>query len=205
MYTTVNFVKSLGGLGTTDFLAKMVGIADEYINSETKDDFSGLEEGEAKVFDGEDLSYVLVYPRLTNLSKLEYLSNYSTNDWSEYDLSSGLYTYGKGWVLVNSDWTQPFRSWINKRKGRVVFPKGSQNIRVTGNWGWSAVPKQIELVSATIAKELSTKFVTELSSERLGNYSYNNMTKKINQTVESLSIENLLIDFKLHKILGVLA
>lgn len=205
MYTSIDFVKSLGGLGADGFLVKMIEIADEYINSETKDDFSQLEEGVAKVFDGDDRPIVLVYPRLVSLSKLEYLSNYSTDTWSEYDLDSGLYTYGKGWVTVDSDWTQPYRAWrLTRKKGRTVFPKGLQNIKVTGNWGWSAVPKLIELVSATIAKELSSKFVTELSSERLGDYSYNNVVKQVNKTVESLSIENVLMDFKLHKMMGVM-
>lgn len=205
MYTTVDFVQSLGGSGEIEFIAKMIEVADEYINSETQDNFSQLEEDEAKIFDGRDLPHVLVRPRLVFMTKLEYLSDYETNTWTEYDLSTGIYSFGKGWVLVDSSWSQPYRSWIKKTsKPRVVFPKGFQNIRVTGNWGWASVPKQIDLVSATLARELSSKFVTELSSERLGDYSYNNLSKQVQKTVEGLSIENILLDFKLHKIVGVL-
>lgn len=202
MYSDVTLVKSLGGVGGNDVLALLISSADEYINSETLDDFSELQNGVAKVFDGSGSSIVLTNPKLSALSKLEYLSDYKNDVWSECDLSSGIFTFGKGWVIVDSGWTQSYRTWFVGKTGRTVFPKGLQNIRVTGDWGWNSVPAQIRLASATLAAQLSVKVSSELSSERLGDYSYTKRAKDLLKSVESLSIQGIIDEFRLHKLVG---
>lgn len=189
-------VEDVKGTGDKELAIK---VAEAVINKETGDDFSKKEEDTSKLFGGDGTLQVLVSPRLVKLIKLEVKAN---SEWEEYELD-GL-RWGPGYVMRNSQWRQPYRRWRRTlaadcfQLGRFVFPAGTENIKITADWGWESVPDAIRQAAAFIASYIlvSNKNIT---SERLGDYSVSYGGKNnVN------FVDELIGRYRLHKIIGIL-
>lgn len=180
--------------------ALAIKVAEGIVNKETGDNFSRKDVNVVKLFDGDGTLQVLVTPYLINLTKVEV--KIDSDSWEEY-LLDGL-RWGPGYVMIDSEWRQPYRRWRRTlasecyQLGRSVFPRGTKNIKLTGDWGWESVPDVIRQATAFIASNLLASNKIE-TSERLGDYSVNYGSKSSRELVTKL-VEY----YRLHKIIGVL-
>jgi len=121
-----------------------------------------------KLYDGDGTKELLI-DDLISLTKIEILDedgdvDYTIDDSNEY-------------YLYPANETPKTRIVLNSSNAPVaVFPKGHQNIKVTGSFGYaSSVPKDIELVAtklvAGIIEEKQIDIAGEIKSEKLGEYS----------------------------------
>jgi len=149
-----------------------------FIKNHCKQEFDNPEEaGTTKYFNGNDSDVLDLYPRctavtavvdstydFTSLVNLKYDNNYSY-------LEADYPVYGYGARYRVRDRLDP---------DKKMFMLGSNNIQVTGTWGWDAIPEDIinackEIVERLILKRLDIRqWLTPFKSERTGDgYSYN--------------------------------
>jgi len=148
-----------------------------FIKNHCKQEFDDPEEaGTTKYFNGDDSDVLDLFPRctaitavvdssydFTSLVNLKYGNNHSYLE-GEYPT----YDYGPRFIRRR-----------NEDPTRKLFLLGSENIQVTGTWGWATVPEDIknicmELVERLIMKRLDIRqWMTPFKSERTGDgYSY---------------------------------
>jgi len=140
-----------------------------------KQEFDVKEEGGTKYFNGNDSNVLDLFPRcyaitsvvdessdFTSLVNLKYGNNFSYLE-AEYDVSD----LGPRFRVRTDSFTK-------------MFVLGSNNIQVTGNWGWAFIPDNIinvckQLVERLIIKRLDIReWMTPFKSERTSDgYSYN--------------------------------
>jgi len=149
-----------------------------FIKNHCKQEFDNPEvAGTTKYFNGDDSDVLDLFPRctavtavvdtsydFTSLVNLKYGNNYSY-------LEASYPVYGYGARYRVRDRLDP---------DKKMFMLGSNNIQVTGTWGWSAIPEDIvnackEIVERLIMKRLDIRqWLTPFKSERTGDgYSYN--------------------------------
>ena len=149
-----------------------------FIKNHCKQEFDNPEvAGTTKYFNGDDSDVLDLFPRctavtavvdnsydFTGLVNLKYGNNYSY-------LEASYPVYGYGARYRVRDRLDP---------DKKMFMLGSNNIQVTGTWGWAAIPEDIvnackEIVERLIMKRLDIRqWMTPFKSERTGDgYSYN--------------------------------
>jgi len=149
-----------------------------FIKNYCKQEFDNPEAADTtKYFNGDDSDVLDLYPRctavtavvdssydFTGLVNLKYGNNYSY-------LEASYPVYGYGARYRVRDRLDP---------DKKMFMLGSNNIQVTGTWGWAAIPEDIvnackEIVERLIMKRLDIRqWLTPFKSERTGDgYSYN--------------------------------
>ncbi len=146
-----------------------------FIKIHCKQEFDKKEEGVSKYFNGNDGDILDLYPRcyavtavadssytLTDLINLKYGNNFSYLE-AEYEIT---------------DLGARYR--VRSGSFEKMFVLGSNNIKVTGNWGWPAVPDDIknicmDLVARLVIKGLDIReWMSPFQSERTPDgYSYN--------------------------------
>ncbi|MEW6613938.1 MAG: hypothetical protein AB1401_00480 [Thermodesulfobacteriota bacterium] len=139
---------SLTGKSTT-VKNVLMEAATEYVDNATGDKFV-KEDGAAKLFDGMGSEVLKVWPKLRSITKLEVMDD--AGDWEE----------------VSSDEYRIADNWIERTDG--TFPNGIDNVRVTGNWGWTSTPNIIKLVTGRIAAVMLEQ-KGQITSETIGAYS----------------------------------
>lgn len=137
-------------------------------------EFDSNEEDVSKYFNGNDGDILDLYPRcyvmtavvdtsypLTDLVNLKYGNNFSCLE-AEHEIAD----LGERYRVRTGGFDK-------------MFPLGSNNIKVTGNWGWAAIPDDIvnickELVQRLVIKGLDIRqWMTPFQSERTSDgYSY---------------------------------
>ena len=149
-----------------------------FIKNHCKQEFDDPEAaGTTKYFNGNDSDVLDLHPRciavtavvdssydFTSLVNLKYSNNFSKLE-AEYPV------YGYGPRYRVRDRLDP---------DRKMFMLGSNNIEVTGTWGWAAIPEDIinickQIVERLIIKRLDIReWMTPFKSERTSDgYSYN--------------------------------
>lgn len=146
------------------------------IKNHCKQEFDNPEIDKTKYFDGDDSDVLDLFPRctivtavvdnsydFTSLVNLKYSNNFSYLE-AEYP------SYGYG---------PRFRVKSRLDPNKKMFMLGSNNIQVTGTWGWPAIPEDIinickEIVERLIIKRLDIgQWMTPFKSERVSDgYSY---------------------------------
>ena len=161
---------------STESLNARISEAIELIHNKCGQKFDENEVNTTKYFNGNDSNVLTLYPRcyklisvyndgynLTDIVNLKYGNNFSKLE-AIYDV----YDLGPRYRVSN----------IMKEYGKV-FLAGSNNIKVTGDWGWSAIPETIKLVCMMIVEKLMIKrldirqWATPFETERTPDgYSY---------------------------------
>jgi len=149
-----------------------------FIKNHCKQEFDNPEEaGTTKYFNGNDTDLLDLFPRCTAItavvdSSYDFTSLVNLKYSNNFAYLEGEYpTYDAGPRFI--------RSRNNEDPSRKLFLLGSNNIQVTGTWGWAAVPEDIEnacmeIVERLIMKRLDIRqWMTPFKSERVSDgYSY---------------------------------
>ena len=148
-----------------------------FIKNHCKQEFDNPEvAGTTKYFNGNDSDLLDLFPRCTAItavvdSSYDFTSLVNLKYGDNFSYLEGEYpTYDYGPRFIRRRYEDP---------SRKLFLLGSENIQVTGTWGWSAVPEDIknicmEIVERLIMKRLDIRqWMTPFKSERTGDgYSY---------------------------------
>lgn len=138
-----------------------------FIKRHCKQEFDKKETSISKYFNGNDSDTLDLYPRcyaitavvsnsysLTDLVNLKYGNNFSYLE-AEYEIADLGARFG-----------------VRTKGFDRTFPLGSNNIKITGDWGWTDVPADIknickELVERLVIKRLDIRqLLTPFQSER---------------------------------------
>ena len=149
-----------------------------FIKQYCKQEFDSKEEGVAKYFNGNDSESLDLYPRCYAMT-IALDGSYDMTDLVNLK-------YGDNFSYLEA--VYPADSWEFNPRVRIrigedsfikMFPFGSNNIKVTGNWDWSAIPNNIinackEIVQRLVIKNLDIRqWLTPFQSERTPDgYSY---------------------------------
>jgi len=141
-----------------------------FIKNHCKQEFDDPEEaGTTKYFNGDESDVLDLFPRCTAVTAVVD---------SSYDFTSLVnLKYGNNFSYLESDYPvygygPRYRVRDRLDPDRKMFMLGSNNIQVTGNWGWAAIPEDIvnickELVERLIIKRLDIRqWMTPFKSER---------------------------------------
>jgi len=172
-YTNEQRVKDFLGISTlpdpltSDRVSEYIDAVQNWIETYTGRKFE-QESATYKLYDGDGTKELLI-DDLISLDKIEILDedgdvDYTIDDATEY-------------YLYPANETPKTRIVLNVFNAPIsYFPKGHQNVKVTGTFGYaSTVPEDIRLVAtklvAGIIEEKYIKEVGVIKSERLGEYS----------------------------------
>ena len=148
-----------------------------FIKNHCKQEFDDPEEaGTTKYFNGNDTDLLDLFPRCTAItavvdSSYDFTSLVNLKYGDNFSYLEGEYpTYDAGPRFIRRRYEDP---------SRKLFLLGSENIQVTGTWGWATVPEDIknicmEIVERLIMKRLDIRqWMTPFKSERVSDgYSY---------------------------------
>lgn len=148
-----------------------------FIKNHCKQEFDDPEVDETKYFNGDDSDVLDLFPRCTAVTAVVD---------SSYDFTDLVnLKYGNNFSYLEADYPvygygPRYRVRDRLDPDKKMFMLGSNNIQVTGTWGWAAIPEDIinickELVERLIIKRLDIRqFMTPFKSERTSDgYSYN--------------------------------
>lgn len=144
-----------------------------------------------KLYDGNGTRELLIDDLLT-LTKIETLDEDGDVD-DTIDSTNEYYLYP-------ANRTPKYKIRINSFNAPIaVFPRGHQNIKVTGTFGHSVtVPEAIRLVTtklvAAIIRESQTDVTGELGSQRLGEYSVN--LQDVDKIADRLGVKDILDQYR---------
>ena len=149
-----------------------------FIKNHCKQEFDNPEvAGTTKYFNGKDSDLLDLFPRCTAITAVVDSSHDFT---SLVNLKySNNFAYLEGEYPTWDSGPRFIRSRRSDDPGRKLFLLGSENIQVTGTWGWDAVPEDItnacmEIVERLIMKRLDIRqWMTPFKSEKVSDgYSY---------------------------------
>lgn len=162
-------------------------VVKEYI-----DDYCGREfEQESdtdKTYDGDGTKELLIDDLLT-LTKIEILDEDGTVDYT-FDATTEYYLYP-------TNKTPKTRIVINTPNAPIgIFPKGYQNVKITGTFGFATtVPEDIRFAAtklvAAIIQEGNYDIGSEIKSERLGEYSIT--YQDVSKLAERMEVDDILL------------
>jgi len=158
---------------------RAIAFASAWIELQTGDVFED-EPSTAKVFSPkqDDRSLLWVTPRLRSLTSVEVRDD-TASTW-ETLVITGIEVGTKG-------------AYIRHIQG--VFPQGTDTVRITGDWGWTAVPSIIREVCAEVAAMRLNQQIGQVQAERMaagGSVKFN----------DDISLRKLLWKYTLHKFTG---
>lgn len=172
-------------LSFSDQIDDWIASAEQYIDNYCGRTFDDVGE-ETRGYDGDNTRELLV-DDFYSLSKIEI---YDLDGNKEYTVDTNYYAYPSNdstkWRLVLDPTESPY------------FIRGFQNVKVTANWGWQSVPKDIEIAAtklvASVIEEKNREIAGDAQKESIGDYSitYADIADKAN----SLEVENLLDAYK---------
>lgn len=174
-----------------DQINEWIDAVDTYIDNYCNRTFEE-ESATYKLYDGSGTSELLIDDLLT-LTKIEMLDE-------DNDVDETLDSEDEYW-LYPANKTPKNRIRINTANAPIsIFPKGHQNIKVTGKFGQSeSVPEDIRLVAtklvAGIISEKNLDIAGEIKSERLGEYSVT--LQDVEKQANHLGIKEVLDRYRL--------
>ena len=174
-----------------DQIDEWIGAVKAYIDNYCNRTFE-QESVTYKLYDGSGTSELLIDDLLT-LTKIETLDE-------ENNVDETLDSTDDYWLYPANE-TPKNRIRINTANAPIaVFPKGHQNIKVTGTFGQSAsVPEDIRLVAtklvAGIISEKNLDIAGEIKSEKLGEYSVT--LQDVERQANHLGIKEVLDRYRL--------
>lgn len=158
--------------------------AERLVNSYTRQNFN-LSASSTILVNGSGSTRQELSQRLVTLSQLRFLS---TTDGGATVLASEIITdvYNKGWWLEAGSENVPLRNRIGKeyRNELLLFPEGSNNIEVTGTFGYSSVPVEVKEATCAIVEGIIANLsgagarTSGFQSESIGDYSYDKGSSK---------------------------
>jgi len=172
-----------------------------FIQQYCKQEFDNPEEGVAKYFNGNDSDTLDLYPRCYAVTIV------LDNSYNITDLVN--LKHGDNFSYLEAKYpadTWEFDPRVSVRVGEkgfdVMFPIASNNIKVTGNWDWAAIPDNIvnackEIVERLVIKKLDIRsWMTPFQSERTPDgYSYTKQTSPSILDYElELKLDNYIFD-----------
>ena len=168
-------------------ITEWIAVSKEYIDNFCNRTFE-QESATTKLYDGDGTRELLVDDLLT-LTKIEILDRDGNVDYT-IDGSTEYYLYPANTTPKTSITIEPTNADVS------VFPKGKQNVRLTGTFGYSeTVPEDIRFAAtklvAGIIQEGNYDVGSEIKSEKLGEYSitYQDVTKLAGQ----MKVDDILI------------
>ena len=184
-YVTAAEVKAYSSLAIVaavvdaDLTTKYIPRAERLINSYTRQNFN-LSASKTILVNGSGSIRQELSERLVTLSQVRFLS---TANGGATILSSDIITdiYNKGWWLEAGNENLHLRQRIGKEypNDSMLFPQGSNNIEVTGTFGYATVPLEVNdatcaVVEAIVSQASSAPARTSgFNEESIGDYSYN--------------------------------
>jgi hypothetical protein len=182
-YTTKAKISALTGIAEADIQTDWLDWADAEIEEAAGEDF-GVAASEILKIDGPGSGTLILpkYPILTitkiECDGVEWTGAEITDTFAIY-LDEGIIKVKEGLNLDNVGLDE-------------VFAKGTQNIEITGTFGYTAVPKLVEelatLIVIRIMREKSLGMTDEITDESIGDYSVKYRENKYDliQTIEDL-------------------
>ena len=182
-YTTKAKIAALTGVAEASIEADWLNWADDEIETATGESFFAAVSEVLKI-DGPGGNTLMLpkYPILT-ITKI----NCDGVEWTGADITNSFAIYNEeGMIKV--------REGINYDNVDLdeVFAKGTQNIEITGTFGYASVPALVEelatLIVIRIMREKSLGMTDEITEERIGDYSVKYRENKYDliQTIEEL-------------------
>jgi hypothetical protein len=159
-YITVAELKATLLISTTQYdadLQNAVTSASRTVDDLTGRSFSPGAAGEVRWFRPVSADYLIVGDMITVTS---------------LEVDAQPYTIDTQWYLENRDVIRPL-------DGAFKFPVGERKVKVTGQWGWTAPPAEVEQATQIIATQLFKRVreapfgiisALEAASIRLGRY-----------------------------------
>jgi hypothetical protein len=182
-YTTKAKISALTGIAEASIESDWLNWSDEEIEQATGEEYS-IAVSEILKIDGPGGNVLILpkYPILT-ITKI----NCDGVEWTGVDITNSFAIYeDEGMIKV--------REGINYDNVDLdeVFAKGTQNIEITGTFGYASVPKIIEelatLIVIRIMREKSLGMTDEITDESIGDYSVKYRENKYDliKTIEDL-------------------
>lgn len=182
-YTTKAKVAALSGVTESDVQQDWLDWADDEIETATGESFFAAVSEVLKI-DGPGGNTLMLpkYPILT-ITKIEC----DGVEWTGANITDSFAIYEEeGMIKV--------REGINYDNVDLdeVFAKGTQNIEITGTFGYASVPKLVEelasLIVIRIMREKGVGMTDEITEERIGDYSvrYRESKYDLIQAIEDL-------------------
>jgi hypothetical protein len=182
-YTTKTKISQLTGIAEVDIQADWLAWATDEIDTASGESFFAAASETLKI-DGPGGNTLMLpkYPILT-ITKIEC----DGVEWTGADITNSFAIYEEeGMIKV--------REGINYDNVGLdeVFAKGTQNIEITGTFGYASVPKLVEelatLIVIRIMREKSLGMTDEITEERIGDYSVKYRENKYDliQAIEDL-------------------
>lgn len=174
----------------TDFINAVGKFIDNYCNRTF-----AQESSTTKLYDGDDTGELLIDDALT-VSQIEILDEDGNTDYT--------LTYsGNDFYLYPANETPKKKIVINKNNAPIgIFPKGSQNIKLTGTFGNSVTASDdISLVAtilvAGIIEENYIESTGDVKSESLGEYSVVFQDANIKKMADKMRIFDILDKYRI--------
>ena len=170
-----------------DLTTKYIPRAERLINSYCRQNFN-LSASKTILVNGSGSTRQELSERLVTLSQMRFLS---TTAGGATILSSVVIddVFNKGWWLEAGSENVPLRNRIGKeyRNELLLFPEGSNNIEITGTFGYATVPAEVldaacAIVEAIVAQASNAAARSSgFKSEAIGDYSYDKGDNKMDR------------------------
>lgn len=172
-------------------ISEWISAAEAWINTYCGREFE-QESSTYKLYDGSGTKELLIDDLLT-FTKVETLD--LDGDVDETVDSSSMY-----W-LYPANKSPKYKIRLNPANSPVsVFPKGHQNIKVTGTFGYSSsVPSDVKLATTKLVgamiRESQTDVTAQIESEKLGEYSVT--FSDISKLADRLGVKDILNQYRI--------
>lgn len=184
-YATAAEVRTFSGVTEVDAksdseINAVVARAERLINAYTRQNFNLTSPASPILVDGSGSVRLVLPQRIVTLSQLRFLIVSDGGTVDDAEVVTDVFI-DKGWYLIAGDEQIRLRQRLGKNYGNdagIIFPCGKQNIEVTGTFGYSSVPSDVNqatcaLVERIICNEGDIKAKNSIfKSEKIGNYSY---------------------------------
>jgi len=159
--------------GTDDFLDARIIEAEFIIEYLTGQEFDSNETETEKTYDGNGKDILFLRKRLYTLDAFTIDDvSYVTEIALEYDVDFACIKLDIDEASENR--MKFFYGWS---KGSF-FPFATQNLGITGDWGWSSIPEEIKTLCKKLVENLAINrknirtVISPFMSERIGDYQY---------------------------------
>lgn len=182
-YVTAAEVRTFSSVATLDALTDgqidaLVVRAQRIIDAYCQQTFALSSAGVIEKVNGSGSTIQKLSRRLVTLSLLRFLDIQNGDEVvSALEIED---VFNKNWWLEAGDEKVPLRNRIGKdyQNNRLCFPEGTNNIEITGTWGYSTVPDEVKdatcmVVESIFANQQSAGVMSNgFKREVIGDYEY---------------------------------
>lgn len=179
---------------------KIINRAEQLIENITDDFFYAKAFVAYRDGNGNDQLFVGLIPDILSVTEVKISGIVLITSWYTNDVNS-IYLDPEAVTGSSDDLPELHLRMKYKRK---LFPEGTGNIKITGTYGWSAVPAAIEKAAVILcrAENDSTLYSSHdgtLKSEKLGDYSYTMADVTTSKSTGIDIVDKLLKQYIRHK------